>query len=103
MPQFDACRNLGRNRSTYPLLLIVQTRRLDHLPSRLVIPLGVPTTRESKSAHSLIRVAGQDYVMVAEQTFAAPRTILGDVVASLEADGPQIIQAIDDVITTAYG
>ena len=50
-----------------------------------------------------VAVLDEDYLLHAQQMFAVPRRSLGDVVASLEDAGQQIIQAIDDVITTAYG
>ena len=102
MAQFDVCPNLGLSRGAYPFFVIVQTRKLDYLRTRLVVPLGYPTRRELMIPGLIVKVDAIAYVLVPQDLFPAPLRALGPACGSLASDSTQVIQAIDDVITTAY-
>ena len=107
MAQFDVHRNPGRNRATIPYIVVVQTSRLDALPTRVVIPLVVPRQpheREPRLAPKLT-VEARDVVLHTWEMQTVPRAVLGPVVASLadDASAGQIIGAIHEVISRAYG
>jgi toxin CcdB len=107
MAQFDVYRNNGRNRATIPYVVVVQSSRVDGLPTRLAIPLVLPRPayrREPRLAPSLT-VEGQEVVLHAWEMQAVPIHALGEVVAFLADDNAaaQIIGAIDEVISRAYG
>jgi toxin CcdB len=106
MAQFDVHRNGGRNRAAIPYMVVVQTSRLDALPTRLVIPLVLPNPsyrREPRLAPSLM-VGGRELVLHAWEMQAVPVSALGPVVASLADDhsAAQIIGAIDEVISRVW-
>jgi toxin CcdB len=107
MAQFDVHQNRGRNRVAIPYVVAVQSSRLDSLPTRLVIPLVLPSPsyrRDPRLAPALM-VEGREVVLHAWEMQAVPLNALGPVVASLADDNAaaQIIGAIDEVISRAYG
>lgn len=107
MAQFDVHRNSGRNRSAIPYVVVAQTSRLDGLQSRLVIPLVVssPGSEREPRLAPVLTVEGRKVVLHPWEMQAVPSKALGHWVASLADDesSGQIIQAIDEVITRAYG
>jgi toxin CcdB len=107
MAQFDVHINLGRNRSTVPYVVNVQSRRFDAAGTRLVAPLmrqaGLRDADPGLAPKFVIRI---DSVFLNPLLlFAAPVSALGPVVASLSADqdASRIIAAIDQVISQAFG
>lgn len=107
MAQFDVHRNSGRNRAVIPYVVVVQTSRLDALPTRVVIPLVLPRgdfRREPRLAPSVM-VEGREVVLHAWQIQTVQRSVLGPFVTSLADDtsAGDIIRAIDEVISRAYG
>jgi toxin CcdB len=107
MAQFDVHLNVGRNRAEVPYVVVVQSSRLDGLPTRVVVPLVVPKPpyrREPRLAPTLT-VEGREVVVHAWEIQTIPRNVLGPLVASL-ADDPSaeaIIGALDEVVSRAYG
>jgi toxin CcdB len=107
MAQFDVHSNLGRNRSSIPYLVNVQSRRHDAAGTRVVAPLmRLPSLREPKPRLSpKFVIRDEQLVLNPLLMFTAPVPALGPVVASLSADNDasRIIAAIEEVITQAYG
>ena len=78
-------------------LLDVQADLLDHLNTRVVVPL-MPIADAPKPAGTLnpvFEVNGVDCVMVTQFMAAVPVTILKDRLASLESQRNEIVSAID--------
>ncbi len=105
--QFDVHLATGQMRRAAPYLVVVQSRRLDRLPTRVVIPLiqsrgGSEFDPELSPACS---IEGQQLILAPWQIFTIPITALGRVVASSadDTESVRIIRAIDELITRAYG
>ena len=78
-------------------LLDVQADLLDHLNTRIVVPL-MPAADAPKPAGTLnpvFEVNGGHFVMVTQFMAAVPVTILKDRLASLEFQRNEIVSAID--------
>jgi toxin CcdB len=107
MAQFDVHRSPGRNRAAVPFVVVVQTRALDHLATRLVIPLMASNnfTHHRIYATPVFDIEGQPVVLAPWQMQTVRADQLGPVIASLADDvsSSAIINAIDAVITRAYG
>ena len=107
MAQFDVHANPGRNRAIMPYVVNVQSRILDSMRSRVVIPLmrlPRPPDAEPRLNPEFV-VRAESVFLDPLALFAAPVASLGPVVASLAADddASRIIAAIDAVITQAFG
>jgi toxin CcdB len=106
MAQFDVHINLGRNRSSVPYVVTVQSRRFDAAGTRLVAPLMRPSGYRAEPGVApkfVIRTA--PVLLNPLLLFAAPVSALGPVVASLSADqdASRIIAAVDQVISQTFG
>lgn len=100
MAQFDLHRN--RKGGDYPLLLDVQADLLERLATRVVVPLMTvkrhgarPITR----LNPVVRVRGNEYVLVFQELAAIPASALGDVVGSLADRRAELIAAVDLLFT----
>lgn len=93
--QFDVYRPDGR--SPAPFLLDVQADLLDHLATRIVVPL-IEAERFGKLAYRLhirLRVANTELVLATHLLAAIRRNALGPVVANLASQRDDIIAALD--------
>ncbi len=85
----------------------MQSRRLDRLPTRVVIPLIQPRGANDYDPDlaPVCRIEGRSFVLAPWQIFTIPVKALGPVVASLadDSDSAMIIRAIDALITRAFG
>ncbi|WP_371229738.1 CcdB family protein [Roseovarius sp. 2305UL8-3] len=81
------------------LLLDVQAELLDHLITRVVVPLLPKATAPQPAArlNPVFEINGEAYVMVPQFLAAVPRSALGDVVSNLEPEFAQITAALDMV------
>ncbi len=78
-------------------LLVVQADLLNHLNTRMVVPL-LPVSEAPKPAGTLnpvFQINEATYVMVTQFMAAVPVSILKEVVGSLEAHRYEIVSAID--------
>jgi toxin CcdB len=83
------------------LVIDCQAGLLDHLVSRLVVPL-IPRANAPVPAPRLnpvFRIEGEDYVMMTESAAAVRRQALGPVVASLADRSFEITGALDVLIS----
>ena len=107
MAQFDVHANTGRNRVAIPFVVVIQSSRFDNARTRLVVALrAAPAGRVADpTVTPQFRIAGKKVLLDPLQIVAMPQASLGSVVASLaeDASNSSIINAIDAVITRAYG
>ncbi|CAN5422802.1 CcdB family protein [soil metagenome] len=100
MAQFDVHKD--RKRGRYPLLLDIQVDLLRHLDTRIVVPLarkrGYPA-KPMQRVNPIVVVRGTEYVAVFQELAAILVTELGELVGSLAAVRPELITAIDFMIT----
>lgn len=92
MARFDCCVSPDPE----ILWLDVQSDFLSNLASRIVVPLkpkgSYPADRRLNPS---LLIGDREYIMVTEQMGAVPARLLGVVVASIEAQGQKISNAID--------
>lgn len=98
MARFDVRENSHREtRTAVPLLLEVQADLLSGLATRLVVPLvpaskfGRPATRLNPAFH----IGNKKFVMDTAAMAGVHQRLLGDKVASLEAESAAILAAVD--------
>jgi toxin CcdB len=108
MAQFDVHISPGRNRAAVPYVVILQSRYFDQLATRVVIPLMTARTSVTTERLTLtpsFTVRGKLVYLNPLEMQTVPRSALGKRVASLADDDAsgQIINAIDAMITRAYG
>ena len=97
MARFDLHASpLGRG-----FLLEVQSDHLDHLDTRVVVPLlpSAIVPRPMRELHPVFQVADQPHVMATQLLAALPRRELGRPVASLAAERDAITRALDLLLT----
>ena len=101
MAQFDVHRNPDPGTSALaPYLLDIQTDLLDHLSTRVAVPL---IRRDAMAAaqrlHPIFTVEGREVVMATADLAAIRRADLGDRVGSLADRRHDVIAAVDFLIT----
>ncbi|MBY0336322.1 MAG: CcdB family protein [Acetobacteraceae bacterium] len=97
MARFD----LHRPRQGTGYLLNVQSHFLDHLPSRVVVPLlptssGLPAIR---GLNPVFDIGGEPHAMMTHYLTAVPRRELGRAVGTLEPQRDEIACALDLLLT----
>ena len=102
MPQFAVYRNPhSRTRKTVPYLLDVQSDLLEPLATRVVAPLivaeefGSPIQRLNPE----FEIEGTRVVMSTAEMAGIPKRLLGEEVCSLRERRPDIIAALDLLLT----
>jgi len=98
MARFDVHRLAG-TRPNY--VLDIQADLLDHLATRVVVPLLPEATlvRVLPSLNPVFEVLDMRLVMVTQAIATVPRRALGPPVASLDAQNDAIIRAIDTLLS----
>jgi len=97
--QFTVYRNKSqRTRSTFPLLLDVQSDLLDQLHTRVVIPLTKTSALAKKPLSNLtpaLKFDGETYVLVTPQLAGIARSDLGAPAGSVAGQRQAILAALD--------
>lgn len=103
MPQFAVYRNKNaHSKSTYPLLVDIQSDLLNDLQTRVVIPLtkvGALTKKPLTHLTPVLNFDGDEYVLVTPQLAGIGKSELGAAVGSLEDKRQAIIAAMDFLLT----
>ncbi len=106
MPQFDVHRNLGRSRSRYPFLIVVQSSLLNRWERRVVVPVS-PVDPQGLVLDPLLNpvlpIDGLHCVVVAQEIGNVPVDALGEVIANLREEAETIIGAIDWALSQGFG
>jgi toxin CcdB len=97
MSQFDVHTNPSRmGHEDRPFLLVVQTRFLDHLRTRVCAPLLTERALQREPRlNPLLAVNGRAYYLSPTELVALPLRLLGKPVANLEDQRYEIIAALD--------
>lgn len=109
MSQFDVYRNPGRNVAAIPYVVAVQSAAFDRLARRLVIPLlavdgpGQSVQVPYSDVTPRVWVNGQALLLNPFEMVSVETSKLGPCVASLMECGDQIVAALDEVFSRAYG
>lgn len=98
MAQFDVYQNLNpSNNKVIPYFLNIQNDILNHLSTRVVVPLVINENTSTLTPNFLIN--NHKVYMSTSEIATVPSTILEKKVCSLEQNRTQIINAIDFLIT----
>jgi toxin CcdB len=103
VPQFSVYRNKNpRTRTTFPLLVDVQTELLEDLHTRVVIPLTRAAGLTKKPLHHLtpaVTFEGVVYVLMTPQLAGVACSGLGEPVGNLARQRHDIVAAMDFLLT----
>jgi toxin CcdB len=106
MAQFDVHRNRGQNRDGIPFVVIVQSSIFDDYKRRVVVPL-VRRSYLNKVTHPRFNptfvIDNIPVVLHPLEIVSVPTDQLGQRVDSLASDSDRIIDALDELMTRAYG
>jgi toxin CcdB len=106
MAQFDVHRNRGQTRESAPFFVTVQSALYDGYDRRVVVPLMRKSSLDKINNPQLNPTFVIDEIPVVLnplETFPIPKDKLGKFVQSLADESDRIIDALDELITRAYG
>ena len=108
MAQFDVHRNKWSQRDSIPFVVVIQSARFDAYRRRVVVPLVLrqhaPGVSISGSRmNPIFTISGVEVVLNPLQVVSVATDQLGAVVDSLADHGQQITDAVDELITMAWG
>ena len=106
MAQFDVRRNTGKNRDDIPFVVLVQSSIFDSYRRTVVVPL----VRESALGkisdarfNPTFKIDGIAVVLHPLEIVSVANERLGECVGSLAHDGNRITDALDELLTRAWG
>ena len=103
MAQFDYYANPNpRTRKTYPYLLDIQSRLLDQLCTRIVVPLAPMSgvgQAHLKKLNPVVSINDQNFAILTQQLAAIDGQRLGKVMGNLKEFRSDILAAVDLLIT----
>lgn len=106
MAQFDVHRNVGKLKDAIPFVVIVQSSQFDEYRRRVVVPL-VRSTSTGPIGYArfnpTFRILGTPVVLHPLDMGSVPLEQLGPRVGSLSNEGQQIIAALDELMSQAWG
>lgn len=106
MAQFDVHRNMGRHRDDIPYVVLVQSSLYDSYRRRVVVPLVRKTVLGKISNprfNPTFRIEKNHVVLHPLEIVSIPNEQLGEFVESLENEGTRILDALDELLTHAWG
>ncbi len=99
MAQFDVYENRAPgSKNRVPYLLDVQHDLLEHLKTRVVIPL-VAAERPIAHLNPSVEIGGKRYMLSTQEMAGVSLDVLGPQVTSLESQRDAVIQAVDFLVT----
>lgn len=106
MAQFDVHRNPGQHRDSIPYVVVVQSAIFDAYQRRVAIPLvkksHIGTVHHARFNPGFI-IQGVNVVLHPLEMVSIPADRLGAPIASLTEHGDRIMDAVDELLTRAYG
>lgn len=109
MPQFDVHRNPGALRDTVPFVVVVQSALFDGYRRRVVVPLVRRSALPAGSGtvpsrlNPVFEIEGEPVVLHPLDMVSVPLSALGAWVCSLSPDGQTITDALDELLSRAWG
>ena len=106
MAQFDVHRNMGKHRDAIPYVVLVQSSLYDSYRRRALVPLVRKSTL-GKITHPrfnpTFKIKNIPVVLHPLEIVSVPTEQLGEVVASLGHEAKLIMDALDELLTQAWG
>lgn len=106
MAQFDVHRNTGKHRDDIPYVVLVQSALYDNFNRRVVVPLvrkSVLGKVSNSRFNPSFKIENIQVVLHPLEIVSVPNALLGEYVASLSAEGGRIMDALDELLTQAWG
>lgn len=106
MAQFDVHRNTGRHRDDIPYVVLVQSSLYDSYRRRVVVPLvnkAVLGKIGNPRFNPTFRIEKNQVVLHPLEIVSIPNEQLGEYVVSLDHEGGRITDALDELLTQAWG
>jgi len=106
MAQFDVHRNTGRHRDDIPYVVLVQSSLYDSYRRRVVVPLvrkAVLGKIGNPRFNPSFRIEKHQVVLHPLEIVSIPNEQLGEYVTSLDHEGSRIMDALDELLTQAWG
>lgn len=106
MAQFDVHRNMGKNRDAIPFVVLVQSSIFDSYRRRVVVPLVRKSTLEKISDarfNPTFKIDGIAVVLHPLEIASVANERLGAFVESMASDRNRIMDALDELLTHAWG
>lgn len=106
MAQFDVHRNTGKNRDAIPFVVLVQSSLFDSYRRRVVVPLvrqsSLATISDARF-NPTFSIESIAVVLHPLEIVSVPNEQLGEFVESLAHEGNRIMDALDELLTRAWG
>lgn len=103
MSQYHAHKNKdAASQKAYPLVLEVQSRLLQDLATRVVLPMRKLSSYAAKPISRLnpvLQIEGVDYIVLAQQISVMPSQLIGASVADFSSHQHVIVAATDCVLS----
>lgn len=108
MAQFDVHRNKGSQKDSIPFVVVIQSARFDAYRRRVVVPLVLRDCAPAASIsgtrmNPVFRVSNVEVVLNPLQVVSVATDQLGVPVGSLADHGQEITDAMDELLTRAWG
>jgi toxin CcdB len=109
MAQFDVHRNKGPLKASIPFVVVVQSAQFDRYRRRVVVPLvrrsALPgdTPTVGSRMNPVFRVQNTDVVLHPLDTVSVALNDLGAKAGSLVEHGQMITDALDELLSRAWG
>jgi toxin CcdB len=98
MAQFDVYRNASASKEAVPYLLDIQNDMLDHLKTRVVIPL-VALDHPATHLNPAVEIEGRAMMLSTQEMAGVPVSVLGERVVSLAERRDELVHAVDFLVT----
>lgn len=106
MAQFDVHRNRGKHRDAIPYVVLVQSSLFDTYRRRVVVPLVRKSTLGKMSNprfNPTFKIKSVPVVLHPLEIVSVPNEQLGEYVESLSREASRIMDALDELLTQAWG
>lgn len=106
MAQFDVHRNIGRHRDDIPYVVLVQSSLYDGYRRRVVVPLvrrSLLGKVSNPRFNPVFKIENISVILHPLEIVSAPNEQLGEFVVSLAPEGGRIADALDELLTQAWG
>jgi toxin CcdB len=103
MTQYHAHKNKDLvSQQNFPLVLDIQSRLLQELATRVVLPmrpLSAYSAKPISTLNPIFLIDGVDYIVIAQQMSVMPAQLMGSSVVDLSEDQHLIVAAVDCVLS----
>lgn len=106
MAQFDVHRNTGKHSDDIPYVVLVQSSLYDNYRRRVVVPLvrkSVLGKLSNPRFNPAFRIKNIPVILHPLEIVSVPNEQLGEFVESLGQEGNRIMDALDELLTQAWG